>query len=163
VDELARLLRDRVDLANPCDACRDSIPGTLVPAGNDDHHLFVQSCDACNGAGHLPAGRSDDVWAAELVARKTGWRVRRRFDDGGRAYWRPFVAKPGGWDDADFVCVDADPHGWAPEAEIRRWLSPRPGAVWAFLRRTLRPGRDSPATDSGAPPRRRAVPGQVTH
>ena len=116
--ELDRLIQPVVASANPCDACRDSIPGTLVPAGNDDHHFFVQSCDNCACAGTLEPGTSDDFWAAELVASRTGWHVRFRFDDDTRRYWRPFVARPGAWDDRDFVCVEPDEYGWAPAAEV---------------------------------------------
>lgn len=116
--ELDPLINALVDPTNPCDACGDSIPGTLVPAGNDDHHLFVQSCDYCACAGTLDPAFSDDFWAAELVAAHTGWHVRLRYDDDTRRSWRPFVARPGGWDDRDFVCVDPDEYGWAPSAEI---------------------------------------------
>jgi hypothetical protein len=141
VDELARRLRSSVDPANVC-ACAESVPGTLVPAGNDDHHLFVQSCDECGAAGRLPVGLNDDHLAARLVARAVGWHVRIRFDDDSLRYWRPFVARPGDWDDRDFVCVDADEYGWAPTAEIRlsRLVPTHARIAVARLRARRRPG-----------------------
>lgn len=132
LDELVERLAGAVDPENDCDACGDSLPGALVPAGNDDNHLFVQSCDACTA-------HCDDLVAARRAATALGWHVRLGYDDRTLRYWRPFVAKPGGWDDRDFASVDADEYGWGPAAEapltrvvptpVRRALS---GLRWAL-------------------------------
>ena len=135
--DLERALQPHFDPDNDCDSCNGSVPGVLVPAGNDQNHLFVQSCDACRAG--LPG---DDVGAARLVAGRLGWRVRYRYDDRTLRYWRPFVARPGDWDDRDFACEGADEHGWEPVAEkpLCR-LAPRPvrRAVHQALARQRKP------------------------
>lgn len=133
VGDLTDRLRLGADPNNECD-CASSVPGTLVPFGNDEDHLFVQACDECSA--------DDDYVAARRVARAVGWHVRIRFDAETRRTWRPFVARPGEWDDRDFVAVDADEYGWAPEAEIAlsRLIPTRLRIAVAALR-ARRPGR----------------------
>ena len=120
--ELRALEAVLADPGHSCDACGGGLPGVLCPAGNDEHHLFVQSCDNCAGAGQLDRGHSDDEWAARTLAARIGWTVHHRWDGPGMTTWRPLVAEPGSWDDRDWVGVAGDGHGWGPEQEIPLWV-----------------------------------------
>lgn len=112
LDELSPLIDALVDPANDCQACTGQMPGVLAPVHDDENHIFVQSCDNC-----ADASESDDTGAATRLAAAVGWNAHNRYDDATKTQWRPFIAKPGSWDDADFIAVDPDEYGWGPEAE----------------------------------------------
>lgn len=126
-DEVLAILRFFAPPEHDCDACEGDMPGVLVDAGNDDNHLFLQSCDTCNSHD----GASDDVGVTELAAKLTGWNVRWRWDtvDTVDESGRCFLAKPGGPDDFDCYGVyddeeAGDPdsmmyaYGWSPDREV---------------------------------------------
>ena len=87
VDELAELVA-RLD-HDEC-GCAE---GALAPWNGG---TYVQACDDCRRF-------ADDDDAAAHLAARLALNVRRMFDDETRAYWHPFLTRPGAPDDHDEV------------------------------------------------------------
>lgn len=129
LDELGRLAAGLADPTYDCDCAPPGVYAPMLPGG-DAAHCFVQSCGECQKY-------DSDNDAAQVVADALGLVVRVRYDDEHREYFRPFLARPGSDDDADFYCVGADEFGCNPHSEVRIDPEPVPPEVLANTRAGL--------------------------